>query len=786
MKKQHVVIIGGGLAAIRLMEQLRERSARVHISIFSKEKTLPYNRIQLSSYLNGEITEDDLTTYTNKWFRRNNVSFHPGETVQNVLKEEKKIITASGEHSYDHLVFATGSLPLIPPVEGVEKEGVFPFRTLEDCRRLVGAAEHKRRILVIGGGLLGLEAANGLSRFDAEVTVIQRADNIMDRQLDRQSAAMLQGKLERRGVKFLLSKDVTSVLGLRKVSGIAFGDGTHMEADMVVFAIGIRPQLKLAEASGIETNRGIIVNDRMETSEKHIYAIGECIEHDGRTYGLVQPVNEQADVLARRLSGEHKAYYKGSSTSAKLKISGVELFSVGSLIEDEATKSWVLHDEENELYKKIVFRHKTVQGAVLYGNTTNSDLLKSLVMTDKPINASEKKQLLSASSEPAGFLLEMPGSDTVCACNNVNKNTIIQAVQEKELTTLDEVKTCTGASTSCGGCSSMAEGLLKLACEGKVEAENKTEALCGCTGLDHPTLINRLMEVKPSTPEEAMDALNWKTPEGCEMCRPAIAYYLYMIQMKQGELSSNETLPFTYSPYISLETDGTYTLQPIMKAGIISPDLIKNLNTVIEKYQLSYFHITAGGRIQLPYVEDEDVVEVCDNLDIPLLNFPGFQMTAVQSVFKDRIRERHNPGMVPYALELEEPVEAVPFPDTLRFVMLEGFSILEGNHVDAGLLKMEDKWEFHIHFEEKSVLLFSAPTFMEIKEYIWALLQYYRETAFFKESFAGWCGRMTIIHIREGLFDPETREQLLHQLSVCLKKPLPYHFSIPEGSTIHE
>src|SRR5712692_670949 len=366
--KQKLVLIGNGMAGVRTLEELFKLAPdRYDITVFGAEPYGNYNRILLSPVLAGEKTIDEIMLNEETWYEDHGIILHKGKTVVEVNRGKRRVVAFDGTIAeYDYLLFGTGSRPLMIPVPGLDLPGVLAFRDIQDVNRMLDAAGKHTFAVVIGGGLLGLEAAGGLVRRGMRVTVVHREPTLMERQLDRVAGKMLQDSLEKRGIQFLMGAETTAITGSNRVQGVRFKDGSEIVADLVVMAVGIRPNIALAQGSGLYCERGIVVNDTMQTFDPRIYAVGECVQHRGRVYGLVAPLFEQAKVCANHLARLGYARYQGSVSSTKLKVTGVDVFSAGDLTADAASEEIVMKDVARGVYKKLVLKDNRIRGAVLY------------------------------------------------------------------------------------------------------------------------------------------------------------------------------------------------------------------------------------------------------------------------------------------------------------------------------------------------------------------------------------------------------------------------------------
>ncbi|ENH97156.1 assimilatory nitrite reductase NasD [Gracilibacillus halophilus YIM-C55.5] len=452
MQKQKLVLIGNGMAGIRTIEEiLKLLPNHFEITVFGKEPYPNYNRIQLSKVLQGDTEIKDITLNEWQWYEDNGILFYPGETVTAIDKQAQVIYTDKGKETpYDSLIIATGSNPFMLPLPGADKEGVTAFRDIKDCETMIDSSKQYQRAAVIGGGLLGLEAARGLLNLGMEVDVIHLSDYLMERQLDRTAGDLLRKELESQGMNFLMEKQTTEITGKKRVNGVKFADGGSIPTDLVVMAVGIKPNVRLAQDSGIEVNKGIVVNNHMETNVPNIYAVGECAEHNQMVYGLVAPLYEQGKALAKHICGMNHQGYTGSVLSTQLKVSGVDVFSTGLINETNDTKSIKVFDEWRNTYKKILVQDDTLKGAVLFGDTKEGTKLLSLIK--KGANVEEYLESQQSADDDESIVKSMENDEIVCGCNGVSKGEIVEAIQSDGLTSVAEVKGATNASRSCGTC----------------------------------------------------------------------------------------------------------------------------------------------------------------------------------------------------------------------------------------------------------------------------------------------------------------------------------------------
>ncbi len=404
--REHLVVIGNGMAGMRTVEELLKRKDghRYLITVFGAEPHVNYNRIMLSSVLAGGKSIEEIVIHSHAWYRENGIRLFTGEAVTAIDRAAKTVTAASGfKLSYDRLLIATGSRPLAPPIPGIGLPGVCAFRDIADVNKMLSAARTQRRAAVIGGGLLGLEAAFGLKQRGMAVTLIHLMPTLMERQLDAPAGQLLQRDLARRGIAIVTNAQTEEILGTERAEAVQLADGRIVPADLAVLAIGIRPNIDLARAAGLTVNRGILVYDDMRTSDPDIFAVGECVEHRGEVFGLVAPLWEQAKVCAARLAGDETAMFVSQSPYTSLKITGVNVFSAGALMaaaedDDEIT----LRDDARGIYRKIVLRDGRLVGAVLYGDTAGGPWYVELMQSKRDVSAMRHRLVFGrAFAEPS-------------------------------------------------------------------------------------------------------------------------------------------------------------------------------------------------------------------------------------------------------------------------------------------------------------------------------------------------------------------------------------------------
>ncbi|WP_085505992.1 nitrite reductase large subunit NirB [Thalassobacillus devorans] len=772
MSKQRLVLIGNGMAGVRAIEEvLQSTPDQFDITVFGSEPYPNYNRIELSKVLQGDTEIHDITLNSWQWYEDNNIKLYPGETVLEIDKEKQIVRTDKGrESAYDKLIIATGSLPFMLPLPGADKEGVTAFRDIKDCEKMIECSNHYKKAVVIGGGLLGLEAARGLLNLGMEVDVVHLADYLMERQLDKTAGKMLQKELEKQGMNFLLEKQSEEIIGTDRVEGLKFKDGQQIEADLIVMAVGIRPNISLAKESGIPVNRGIIVNDYLETEVPNIFAVGECAEHREMVYGLVAPLYQQGKEMAKRICGIEGDGYQGSVLSTQLKVSGVDVFSTGKINEDEHTKSLKLFDEWNGTYKKVLVDEGKVTGAVLFGDTSDGNRLLSLINK----GASIEEYTESGRSEEAGadLISSMPDEEIICGCNGVTKGTIIEAIHNQGLATVEQVKGCTSASRSCGGCKSLVSDLLEHTL-GDDYDQNQKESICTCTTLSRDEVIEEIKMKGLTHTREVMNVLGWKSEEGCSKCKPALNYYLGMLKPTEYE-DEKESRFVNERLHANIQNDGTYSVVPRMYGGVTNAEDLRKIADVADKYEVKMIKVTGGQRLDLLGVKKQDLPNIWSELDMPSGSAYAKGLRTVKTCVGADFCRFGTQDSIGLGIKMEKKFEGLNTPHKVKMsVSACPRNCAEGSVKDVGIVGLDGEFEIYVggnggtHMR-KAELLYKVKTEEEVIAVTAAFLQYYRESANYLERTSAWVERVGLDHIRSVLDEKQTFMELNHRMDEAL------------------
>ncbi len=777
MLKQDLVLIGNGMAGVRTLEEiLKLDPERYNITVFGEEPYGNYNRMMLSPVLASEKTIAEIMLNDEQWYVDNNITLHKGKKID-AIDRAKQIVTASDgtQAHYDRLILATGSMPFMLPLPGADKEGVIAFRDIKDVDTMLDATKSYPKAVVIGGGLLGLEAAYGLMKQGMEVTVVHLGATLMDRQLDTNASQLLQKSLEERGMKFLMQHSSAEILGDKRVSGLKFNDGTEAEADLLVMAVGIKPNIALAQSCGLHCERGIVVNDTMQTYDPKIYAMGECVQHRGIAYGLVAPLFEQAKVAANHLVEYGIASYTGSVTSTKLKVTGIELFSAGDFIGNDSTEEIVFKDEANGTYKKIVLADNRIQGAVLYGDTVDGSWYFQLMKDGTDVSAFRDTLLFGqahlgdSGHNPETRVATLSDDAEICGCNGVCKGEIVKAISVNKLFTLDEVRAHTKASASCGSCTGLVESLLAHTVGGEYSATPSSKPLCGCTDATHDQVREGIIKGQLKTMPEVRSSFQWRQPDGCPSCRSALNYYLLCAW-------PNEYVDDAQSRFINerahgnIQKDGTYSVVPRMFGGMCTAQDLRSIADVADKYEVPTMKVTGGQRIDMFGIKKEQLPAVWKDLtDAGFVSGHAYgkSMRTVKTCVGSewcRFGTQDSTGL---GVQLEELTWGSWMPHKFKLAV-SGCprNCAEATIKDFGVVCVDSGYEIHIAGNggikvRVTDLLCKISTEAEVLEYCGAFCQLYREDAHYLERTAPWVERVGLEKIKQAVVeDAEQRKAL--------------------------
>ena len=775
--KQKLIVIGNGMAGMRTVEEILNRDAdKYDITVFGAEPRENYNRIMLSPVLSGEKSFDEIIINSREWYAENDITLHAGDAVTMVDADAKTVESASGQKvAYDKLLLATGSEPFIIPVPGVDLPGVVTFRDLDDVNRMLDAAKSGGSAVVIGGGLLGLEAAVGLKANGMDVTVVHLMDTLMERQLDEAAGYLLASELEGRGLTVLTGANTKAILGEDKVTGLQLDDGAVINADLVVMAVGIKPNVTLAKEISLEVGRGVKINDQMQTSNPDIYAVGECVEHRGATYGLVAPLYEMGKILADHLTGGEGVAYQGSVTSTKLKVTGVDVFSAGDFSGGDGAEDIVFRDASRGVYKRIVVRDDKIEGAVLYGDAKDGAWYFQLMKDGADITDLRDTIVFGQAyaggvqADPSAAVAALADDAEICGCNGVCKGDIVTAITENGLSSLEEVKAHTKASASCGGCSGLVEQVLAMTLGDSYQVQ-AVKPMCGCTTHSHDDVRRLLVAKGMKSIPEVMQELQWSTPDGCSSCRPALNYYLLCAWPTQYS-DDNQSRFINERVHANIQKDGTFSVVPRMWGGMTSANELRAIADVVDKFEIPAVKVTGGQRLDLFGVEKKDLPAVWADLNAAGMvsgHAYGKSLRTVKTCAGEQWCRFGTQDAIDMGIKLEKMAWGSWTPHKFKMAV-SGCprNCAEATIKDFGVVAVDSGYELHVGGNggievRVTDYLCTVQSDAEVLEYAGAYMQVYREEARYLERTAPWVERVGMDHIKANLVDDADNRKALY------------------------
>ena len=777
MKKMKLVMVGNGMAGVRTLEELLKIAPDLYeITVFGTEPHPNYNRILLTPVLAGEQTLDEIILNPLDWYREHGITLHAGRKVTRIDRLRRQVHTDDGTTAdYDRLLLATGSHPFILPVPGNDLDGVLAYRDIADTQAMIDAASKYRHAVVIGGGLLGLEAANGLSKRGMQVTVVHIMPWLMERQLDEVAGKLLQKSLEERGIRFLIGAQTQALVPDKagRVMAVQFKDGQEIPADLVVMAAGIRPNTELAEACGVHCQRGIVVNDTMQTvTDPRIYSVGECAAHRGIAYGLVAPLFEQGKVCATHLAQFGIGRYTGSQVSTKLKVTGIDLFSAGNFMGGEGCEEIVMSDAYGGVYKKLVLKDNKLVGACLYGDTADGSWYFKLLRDGRPV-ADIRDRLMFGESNVGDVghqghskAAAMADTDEVCGCNGVTKGAICKAIKTQGLFTLDDVREHTKASASCGSCTGLVEQLLMATAGGDYSAAPKSKAMCGCTDLGHQAVRDVIREQRLLTIDEVYRTLQWRTPNGCSSCRPAINYYLLSTWPKEAR-DDPQSRFINERSHANIQKDGTYSVIPRMWGGETNASELRRIADVVDKYQIPTVKVTGGQRIDMLGIKKEDLPAVWKDLAMPSGHAYAKALRTVKTCVGSEWCRMGTQDSTQMGKDLERALWRMYAPHKVKLAV-SGCprNCAESGIKDVGVIGVDSGWELYVGGNggiktEVAQFLCKVKTPDEVLEFSGAFLQLYRLEGWYLERTCHYIARVGLDHVKKKILDDAPGRQAL-------------------------
>jgi len=779
--REKLIVIGNGMAGCRAVEEVLKRDPdRYEIVIFGAEPHVNYNRIMLSPVLAGEKRFAEIILNDQAWYTDNNITLHTSCAVTAIDTATRTVFAEGGvAERYDRLILATGSDAVRLPLPGADLQGVITFRDLSDVEAMVKAsAIDGGRAVVIGGGLLGLEAAYGLARRGMKATVVHLLDILMERQVDASASHLLTEALKERGVETVLGAQSEEIVGRDgHVTALQLKDGRTLPCDILVMAVGIRPNVRLAKVSGLAIARGIVVDDTMRTSDPAVFAVGECAEHRGQCYGLVAPIWEMCRALAGTLTGGDEKY-AGSVVSTRLKVSGVDVFSAGRFAGGDGCEDIVYRDAGRGVYKRIVLENGRIAGTVLFGDAVDGSWYFDLMRAGADVSDIRETLVFGQAAteglrglDPSAAVAAMADDAEVCGCNGICKGAITTAITAKKLTSLDSVRAVTKASASCGTCTPLVEKLLRLTAGDSVLEHKGPKPLCPCTHCGHGLVRKRIVEQRLQSIPAVMQAMEWTTPDGCASCRPALNYYLLCAWpgLYRDDAQSrfvNERV------HANIQKDGTYSVVPRMWGGMTSSKELRAIADVVDRFNIPAVKVTGGQRIDLLGVHKEQLPAVWAELNAAGMvsgHAYGKALRTVKTCVGSewcRFGTQDSTGL---GVKLERLLWGSWTPAKVKLAV-SGCprNCAEATCKDIGVVCVDSGYEIHIggaaglHIKGTE-LLTKVRGERDTIEMIAAILQLYREEGFYLERVYKWMDRVGIASIAARVADDAAGRNVLFE-----------------------
>ncbi|MGO8671165.1 MAG: nitrite reductase large subunit NirB [Capsulimonadaceae bacterium] len=777
--KQKLVVIGNGMAGARTVEEilLRGGGERFEITVFGDEPYGNYNRILLSNVLNGSQQAGDIFLNPVEWYAENGVDLRCGIRVERIDRPGKSVVDVDGARTeYDKLIIATGSRPLVPPFAGLHehgaapdspsgpaapyKHGVFVFRTIDDCRKIAGFAVKCRRAAVIGGGLLGLEAARGLLNYGVEVHVVHLATHLMENQVDPAGGAILKTAFEKLGIQVHLAKSTREILGGDAVTGLRFADGAELACDMVVISAGIRPNAEIGRDCGLSVDRAIVVDNQMRSvDDPDIFVVGECAQHDGRVYGLVAPLWEQGQVLADVLTGHRPhAVYRGSKLATKLKVLGVELASMGlTTPAGESDEVVAFSDERRGVYKKLIIRDNVLVGAILLGDNAKASPLMQAFDRATPLPDDRAGLLFDlGKASTATTMLEMPDGAQVCNCNGVSKGQIRKCVEGGKRS-LKMVMEATRAGTGCGSCKALVGEIVEWVCGGRVEEDPAAHYYVPGVPMTKAELTAAVRERELRSVSSVFETLAGGVEDpGSKMGLASLLRTIWGAEY----VDEPDARFINDRVHANIQKDGTFSVVPRIYGGVTSPAELRRIADVAEKYRVKTVKITGGQRIDLLGVHKEDLPAVWRDLEIP----SGHAYAKAFRTCKTCVGSEHCRYGVgdstSLGVAIERRFQGIESPGKMKLATAGcPRNCSEATVKDVGAVAVDGgKWEIYVGgaagaHVRKADLLCVAGSHDQVLLLMGRFMQYYRENARYLERTYGFVERIGIDKIRAVVVD---------------------------------
>ncbi|MGJ8583023.1 MAG: nitrite reductase large subunit NirB [Marinosulfonomonas sp.] len=776
---QKLIVIGAGMATGRALEHLLDADpAAYDVTLFNAEPRGNYNRIMLSPVLAGDKTYEEIVTHDDGWYAEQGITCRFGERITAIDRAAKTVTAQNGEVlPYDKLLFGTGSNPFIIPLPGHDLEGVIAYRDLEDTQRMMGLGADSK-VVVIGGGLLGLEAAAGMSARGVDVTVVHIMGHLMERQLDEAAGYLLRQALIEKGITVRCAANSKEILGKDgHVRALLLEDGTELPCDLLVMAVGIRPNVALAQEAGVAVGRGIHVDDQMVTSDPDVLAVGECVEHDGAIFGLVAPLYDQAKVAAQTLL-QKNAQFVQKELSTKLKVTGCDLFSAGDFAEGEDREDIVFRDPARGVYRRLVIQAGKIIGAVMYGDTADSNWFFGLIRDKTDISEMRDTLIFGPAYQGGGAVdpllavAALPRDAEICGCNGICKGQIEDAIADGA-TDLGAVRAVTKASGSCGTCTGLVEQVLAVSL-GDDFVLPTAQPVCACTDLSHED-VRRMIKLQELKSMPAVwQACGWKTSCGCHVCRPALNFYL-LADWPLEYQDDPQSRFINERKHANIQKDGTFSVVPRMWGGITTPDELRAIADAADKFMVPTVKVTGGQRIDLLGVKGEDLPAIWSDLNkAGMVSGHAYSKglrTVKTCVGTDHCRfgTQDSTGL---GIKLEKTLWGSWTPHKLK-LGVSGCprNCAEATCKDIGIVCVDSGYQISIGGAagmdvKQTELLIQVDTEQEAIDVIKAVTQSYRENAKYLDRIYKWMAKVGLDWITEQITDLDTRQGLVDRFEL--------------------
>jgi nitrite reductase (NADH) large subunit len=772
--KRRLVVVGNGMAGARTVEEILARGGaqQFDITMFGAEPYGNYNRILLSNVLSGVEDESGIFLNDLDWYRDNGITLHTGTTVTRIDRYARLVYAEDDTATpYDVLVLATGSRAFVPPIPGIHRagrgyhQGVFAFRTIDDTRAMVRYAREHERAVVIGGGLLGLEAARGLQNHLSHVTLVHAASHLMNAQLDAAAGGILLRSVRALGIEVVLGAHTTEILGKNAVTGVKLKDGRSIDCDVVVVAAGIRANTDLAETSGLVVERGIVVDDGMRAlDEPDIYAVGECVQHRGETYGLVAPLWEQARVLADRVTGANpRAEYHGSRLATKLKVAGVDVAAMGlKEAERDDDETVVFAEPRKGVYKSIVIRDDRLVGATLVGDVRKVAFLTQAFDRGLPLPAERVELLFDLSGPPAEVsAAELADDSQVCNCNGVTKRALVDAVAGG-VRTVSGVMEGTRAGKGCGSCKGLVAQIVEWAAGGEVAEDPTAGWYVPGVPMPKSELMNAIREYELKSVSAVFAML---APDGAEDARSKMGLASLLRMMWGADYVDERDARFINDRvHANIQRDGTFSVVPQMKGGVTTPAQLRRIADVADKYAVPMVKLTGGQRIDLLGIRKEDLPKVWADLDMPSGWAYGKSFRTVKTCVGSDFCRFGVGDSTALGIAIEQRFQGLEGPGKMKLAVTGcPRNCAEAYVKDLGVVAIEGgRWEIYVGgaagaHVRKGDLLATVDSAAEVLTLTGRFLQYYRENANWLERTYAFVPRIGIDRIRAVIVDDSDR-----------------------------